>query len=195
MLRIQLFAGDKQEMKHTYFRLYVLEDSSPVINKQLSDSYAWSETVWQYTIPLDTFKDADLLVLKDETSHFTYSASLVESFDLPSWLSFTPSNRSFYAQETVTGTYQIEISVEDGQGNKNYANFELVVYDQVFDKNNIYYSGIIIVVIACITMILLVFIITIQTYFNVKNTREINDVKLEKILGSNPTKFTDRPIT
>eukprot|EP00347_Sterkiella_histriomuscorum_P005319 403357060 len=192
-LRIQLFAGDNYEMQYVYFRLYVQEDSAPVQNNQIADQYSWSETAWSFTIPLDAFRDADFKLLGDEAQLFTYNANLVENQELPNWLQFTQNNRSFYAQETVTGTYMIEISATDLQGNTNYMTFELMVYDQIFDKYNIYYSGVIIVVIAIVTFVVLVFIVTIQTYFKVKNTREINDVKLQKMLGSNPTRFIDRP--
>ncbi|CDW73334.1 ig family protein [Stylonychia lemnae] len=190
-LRIQLTFGDQFSSRVVYFKLIVLDDSAPVQNVQIPDQFSWSESQWEYTIPLSSFKDADIQ-LNDQPYYFDYNAYLVEGFDLPQWLNFNPGNRSFYSTKTQTGTYWIEISAADSQGNTNYMNFQLIIYHRIYDKENIYYSGVVIAVGIAIIIIIAVIIETVLIYMKIESTRMINNVKIEKIVGENPTRFVDR---
>lgn len=111
---------------------------------------------------------------------------------MPAWLSFTSNNRSFYANNTETGIYEIEIVAVDSQQNKQYMHFALQVFDESNDAEQFYSGTVYIAIIFSIAVAVLYFIMSFSTYLQVRSTRSVNSASINSLLGQNPFKFTDR---
>jgi hypothetical protein len=146
------------------FTLYAIPVPYPIVNKQLESHFAWSEDTWTYTIPPDTFilnGTSDKVSASIVRQDFTYTANLKGNYTLPDWMSFSSDNRSFYVEKTIAGDYEIIVHGFDANRVSVNASFKLTVYEKIYDKYNIYYSGIVLVVALCIVIIVIVFINTI----------------------------------
>ena len=80
----------------------------------------------------------------------------------------------------------------DSQNYSVNTSFSIVVYDELLDKKNMLSTVVSMAIACCVVLVALVFANTISLYYKVKNTREVDNAKLKRVLGKNPTKFNDR---
>ncbi|MEJ8476858.1 DUF4214 domain-containing protein [Roseibium algae] len=84
-------------------------NNAPVVSFPIADVSISEGTSWNFTVPIDTFSDADGDVL-------TYSATLADGGVLPSWLSFDDSMQTFSGTppQDLNGTINLKVSASDG---------------------------------------------------------------------------------
>lgn len=94
---------------------------APVVANAIADQTATEGTVWSFTIPANTFSDAN-------GDNLTYSASLANGSALPSWLSFATGTRAFTGTPPTgsNGTVSLKVSASDGTASVDDT-FDLVV--------------------------------------------------------------------
>jgi predicted extracellular nuclease len=90
-------------------------NEAPVINTPIPLQTVDNTSVFNYTIPNNVFSDP-------EGDALTYSAS-----GLPSWLTFSPTTKTFTGTANTLGTNTIGVSVNDGYGHTTSTNFDVVV--------------------------------------------------------------------
>ncbi len=90
-------------------------NNNPIVVTPISNKSATKGTTWDFTIPAGTFTDPDGDAL-------TYSAS-----GYPSGVSFTPATRAFSGAPSVTGTFTITVTANDGNGGTTPTTFTLTV--------------------------------------------------------------------
>ena len=97
--------------------------SHPVVNKPIPNQVTTVGQNYIYTIPADTFTDAD----GDE---LTLSATLEDGSPLPAWLTFDPLTNTFSGTPAAgdVGTVTIKVSASDGVGTAS-TTFTLTVND------------------------------------------------------------------
>lgn len=77
---------------------------------------------FSYTIPDSTFID------DDGNNTITYSATLSDGSNLPSWLNFNPGTRTLSGTPVTAGTSNIKVTVTDNDSAKALCEFALNVY-------------------------------------------------------------------
>jgi hypothetical protein len=100
---------------------------APYLNYQIpnqTDSVGYN---YNYTFPDTTFID------DDGNSSLTYSATLSNGNPLPSWLSFVPSNRTFFGMPTSNGNFIIKVTAADTANAKAYCIFNLKIENFLTD--------------------------------------------------------------
>ena len=95
-------------------------NTAPTVVNAISDQAATVGTVFNYTVPDDTFTDADGDTL-------TYAATLDGGNELPSWLSFTATTRAFSGTPTAAQTVSVQVTASDGNGGSVSDFFDIVV--------------------------------------------------------------------
>jgi len=106
--------------------------------------------------------------------------------------SFNPDNRSFYAPSLEVGNFSFLISAIDSQNYSANTTLNIVVYQENSDMKKMLSTIVYLVIVFCVVLLALVFVNTISIYYKVKNTREVDNDKLKKIMKHNPTRFRDR---
>lgn len=106
----------------------VVEDATnftPTVANFMGDRNTIQGNLFSFTIPEDTFNDAD----GDE---LTYTATLADGSNLPGWLSFATDTATFSGTPTSNdiGNITIEVTASDGNG-KVSDEFNLLVADIV----------------------------------------------------------------
>ena len=94
-------------------------NTAPTVANQIADQTATVGTAFSFAFPSATFEDADGDTL-------TYTATLDDASDLPSWLSFNTANRSFSGTPTTAGTLTVRVTASDGTDTV-HDDFEIVV--------------------------------------------------------------------
>lgn len=89
----------------------IQKNRAPVVNIAIPDQEAQSGLAYSFTFDAQTFTDAD------EGDELTYSATLEDGTELPSWLSFEADTRTFSGTpgDAHIGTVTIAVSVTDGE--------------------------------------------------------------------------------
>ena len=96
-------------------------NTAPTVVNAISDQAATVGTVFNYTVPDDTFTDADGDTL-------TYAATRNGGGGLlPSWLSFTAATRTFSGTPTAVQTVPVIVTASDGNGGSVSDYFDIVV--------------------------------------------------------------------
>ena len=95
-------------------------NNAPTVANAISDQSAMVGTVFNYTVPDDTFTDAD-------SDTLTYAATLDGGNELPSWLSFTAATRAFSGTPTAAQTVSVQVTASDGNGGSVSDFFDIVV--------------------------------------------------------------------
>ncbi len=80
-------------------------NNPPIINQEIPDQSSIINTEFTYTIPENSFSDADGQVL-------TYTVA-----NLPTWLTFDANTRTFLGTSTELGNLAITVTVSDGKDN------------------------------------------------------------------------------
>jgi Ca2+-binding RTX toxin-like protein len=81
----------------------------PTLANPLADQNAAVGTPFGYTVPANSFADAD--------STLAHSASRADDTSLPAWLTFTPGTRAFSGTPTANdaGVLSVKVTASDGQ--------------------------------------------------------------------------------
>jgi hypothetical protein len=95
-------------------------NAAPVINTAIADQTANAGQSYSFTLPANTFSDAD-------GNSLTYSATLANGSALPSWLSFNAANGTFTGTPSQAGIFSISVTANDGNGGIVSDSFDLKV--------------------------------------------------------------------
>ena len=87
----------------------LLTNTAPTISNMIPDQYAAVGKAFSYTVPGNTFSDA-------ENHSLTYSAKKGDDTPLPSWLTFNPATRLFEGTPGTTdaGPLAVKVTATDG---------------------------------------------------------------------------------
>ncbi|WP_419756917.1 putative Ig domain-containing protein [Anabaena sp. FACHB-595] len=87
-------------------------NDAPTLANAIANQTATEDTAFTFTIPANTFTDVDA------GDALTYSATLADGANLPNWLSFNPSTRTFIGTPTnnSVGTVNIRVTATDNAG-------------------------------------------------------------------------------
>ncbi|MDM3847921.1 MAG: putative Ig domain-containing protein, partial [Aphanizomenon gracile PMC638.10] len=87
-------------------------NDAPIVNNAIADVTATENTAFSFTIPENTFTDIDA------GDSLTYSATLKDGSNLPSWLKFNPATRTFNGTLTNAniGSLTIQVRAKDNDG-------------------------------------------------------------------------------
>ena len=99
-------------------------NTAPTVANAIPDQAATVGTAFNYTVPENTFSDAD-----DDT--LTYTATKADGTDLPGWLTFNATTRTFSGTPEAgdVGTVSVKVAASDGQAGNEAAEdtFDIVV--------------------------------------------------------------------
>ena len=95
---------------------------APVVAKPIVNQTTAEEATFTFTLPADTFTDAN-------NDTLTYSAKLANGAALPSWLTFNAATRTFSGRpdDAQVGTLSVVVTVSDGRGGTVSDAFDIVV--------------------------------------------------------------------
>ncbi|AVH63458.1 putative Ig domain-containing protein [Nostoc sp. 'Peltigera membranacea cyanobiont' N6] len=98
-------------------------NNAPIVDRAIADQKATAETIFNFTIPENTFSDVDL----EDT--LTYTATLDNGDPLPSWLTFNANKRTFSGIPTNNnlGSLNIKVTATDPLGAGVSDDFALTV--------------------------------------------------------------------
>jgi len=99
---------------------------APQLDNAIADQTTDEFSSFIFTIPTDTFSDADLQPLN-------YVATLANGDPLPSWLSFNAATQTFSGTpvDGDNGVLDVRVSVTDPFGESAFDAFEITVTDQI----------------------------------------------------------------
>jgi hypothetical protein len=108
-LSMRLIGSDSRSFAYDYFDIVIEPNSAPVVAKPLADQSFAEDSPVAFTLPANSFSDADGDAL-------TYTATLANGTALPSWLSFNATSRSFSGTPPLnyTGTLSVKVTASDG---------------------------------------------------------------------------------
>ena len=94
----------------------------PTVGTAIPDQTATVDTAFEYSFPAGTFSDAD-------SDSLTYTATRSDDSALPTWLTFTASERKLAGtpQSGDTGTLMVKVTASDGMGGSVSDTFNIVV--------------------------------------------------------------------
>jgi 6-phosphogluconolactonase (cycloisomerase 2 family) len=95
----------------------------PVLVKEIADQEATEDSVFKFTVPKDTFTDADVGDI------LSYTATLENDQLLPTWLNFNPTTRTFSGTPTNkdVASLNIKVTAKDIAGDKASDVFKLAI--------------------------------------------------------------------
>ncbi len=104
------------------FDVTTVANSVPTVGTVIPDQTATVDTAFEYSFPTGTFSDAD-------SDSLTYTATRSDDSALPTWLSFTASERKLAGtpQSGDTGTLMVKVTASDGMGGSVSDTFDIVV--------------------------------------------------------------------
>ncbi|MBD2727535.1 beta-propeller fold lactonase family protein [Nostoc sp. FACHB-892] len=110
----------------------------PVLSKAIADQEATEDSVFNFTVAVDTFSDADVGDI------LTYTATLANDDLLPTWLNFNPTTLTFSGTPTNNdvGSLDIKIIAEDIAGDEASDVFTLAVAQKNFEPTNLIFTAI-----------------------------------------------------
>lgn len=133
-LEINLFATDSRGgVTKTTFNLIVNNvNDAPTVEMAISDHIALAGEMINFTIPESTFNDIDY---EDE---LTYSVTLDDGSDIPSWLLFDSETGSFSGTPSIEdkGSYIIAVTATDLAGASVTTTFSLSIDDVIWNPIN-----------------------------------------------------------
>ena len=97
-------------------------NAAPTVANRIADQTATTGTEFTFTVPDNTFDDADGDTL-------TYTAALANSNPLPAWLSFNAASRTFRGRPPTVETLTVRVTASDG-AKSVHADFDIVVSEQ-----------------------------------------------------------------
>ena len=94
----------------------------PTVVNMIPDQSATVDMVFSFTVPANTFSDADGDTL-------TYRATKADDMALPAWLTFNPDARTFSGTPASTdiGTLMVKVTASDGNGGSISDTFNIMV--------------------------------------------------------------------
>ena len=97
-------------------------NTAPTVANPIPNQTALVGTTFSYQFPLNTFNDVDA------TDTLTYTATKADGNDLPTWLGFTGSTRTFLgtAQAADVATVAVKVTASDGSASVG-DEFDIVV--------------------------------------------------------------------
>ncbi len=104
------------------FDVTTLANQVPTVGTAIPDQTATVDTAFEYSFPAGTFSDAD-------SDSLTYTATRSDDSALPTWLTFTASERKLAGtpQSGDTGTLMVKVTASDGMGGSVSDTFDIVV--------------------------------------------------------------------
>ncbi len=120
---ITIEAAANGVMVEDTFMVTVLPTEPPIVVNEIADVTVEEDTEFSLTIPEDTFADAD------EGDSLTYSASLEDDSQLPDWLSFDATTKTFNGtpDDSDVGTLAIQVTATDNSGDMTSDIFTLTI--------------------------------------------------------------------
>lgn len=103
---VSVLASDGTGVGEDIFKLAVLTPNAPTVANALSDLSVATDEAWSFTVPEETFEDADQQTL-------TLSASLASGAPLPTWLRFDEGTRTF-TSTPPNRPVAIKVTASDG---------------------------------------------------------------------------------
>jgi serralysin len=102
-------------------------NDAPTVATPIGAQSAAENAVWSFTVPLNTFVDADA------GDTLTFSATKSDGSALPSWLSFNSVTRTFSGTPTSTSaeTNSLRVTVSDGAGATARTDFVLTIANHI----------------------------------------------------------------
>ena len=97
-------------------------NNAPTVANAIPNQTATVGVDFSYAFPANTFADAD-------SDTLSYTATLSDDSDLPSWLGFTDSTRTFAGlpQAADAGTLSVKVTADDGNGGTVSDTFDIAV--------------------------------------------------------------------
>jgi len=102
-------------------------NTAPVVATPMADQTATEDVVFSFTLPANTFTDADVGDI------LTYTATLTDGTALPSWLAFDAASRTFSGTPTSTsaGLLNVRVAVTDKDGASASDDFVLDIANHI----------------------------------------------------------------
>ena len=99
-----------------------VQNQPPTLANPIADQAATEDTVFNFSVPANTFNDTDGDTL-------SYSAELANGSALPSWLNFNASTKTFSGVPTNgdVGTLSVKVIANDGHGATVNDTFDIVI--------------------------------------------------------------------
>ena len=124
MVKVTVSDGNGSSISDT-FNIMVsttAANQAPTVANMIPDQSATVDTEFSFTVPANTFSDADGDTL-------TYRATKADDMALPAWLTFNPDARTFSGTPTSTdtGTLMVKVTVSDGMGGSISDTFNIMV--------------------------------------------------------------------
>ena len=104
------------------FGVTTVANQVPTVGTAIPDQTATVDTAFEYSFPAGTFSDGD-------SDNLTYTATRSDDSALPTWLTFTASERKLAGtpQAGDTGTLSVKVTASDGMGGSVSDTFDIVV--------------------------------------------------------------------
>ena len=96
-------------------------NNAPTVATTIPDQTATAGTAFSFEFLTNTFADTDT------GDTLTYTATLSNGNELPSWLSFTAGTRTFSGTPTDVETVSVKVTASDGNGGSVSDTFDIVV--------------------------------------------------------------------
>ena len=96
-------------------------NNPPTVANTIPDQTATVGTAFSYVFPANTFSDADT------SDTLTYTATKAAGTDLPLWLAFAASTRTFSGTPTDAGMVALKVTASDGNGGSVSDTFDITV--------------------------------------------------------------------
>ncbi|MEH1902402.1 MAG: DUF4347 domain-containing protein [Nostoc sp.] len=122
-----LVAGDSNNGTNYDFAIArYLVNQVPVVANEILNQETTEDSVFNFTVPVDTFTDADVGDI------LTYTATLENDQLLPTWLNFNTATNSFSGTPTNgdVGSLNIKVTAKDIAGDKVSDVFKLAIADR-----------------------------------------------------------------
>ncbi len=119
-IMVAVIASDELGESATGTFTLTVNNQAPTVRTPIGILYASNGQLFQFVVPGSMFNDVDgdTLIL---------SATLVGGGALPGWLTFTPGTSIFSGTPSSHGTYQIELTADDGIGGQVTDTFDLII--------------------------------------------------------------------
>lgn len=122
VLSVSLLGVDSAQLNAANVLFVEPVNQIPVVSQAITPQIAQEDSAFLFTVPDDTFTDAD-------QDHLVFSAQLADGSVLPSWLSFDPVSKTFSGtpSNNDVDNLSIKLAVDDGFGGQNETVFNLQV--------------------------------------------------------------------
>jgi len=109
------------------------KNSPPTLVNSLEDKILFTNAVYNFQIPNNTFADIDTVA----GDHLNYTATLADNSSLPNWLIFNENTHTFVASPTIdnVGTISVKVTVTDLSNQSASDEFNITVNQEVNINN------------------------------------------------------------